>query len=117
MCLGLEPAAAEWKAQTNPLSYDGGIPFMQVLPIETKALMSPLDIRHYNLRVLTTLCIIEFKVTPSGKFMLQNISGSNFSQKVERTSFDSKDQKSFLHFFTQKHYYLKFIQSYRITLK
>ena len=23
VCLGLEPGAAEWKAQTNPLSYDG----------------------------------------------------------------------------------------------
>ena len=22
-CLGLEPGAAEWKAQTNPLSYGG----------------------------------------------------------------------------------------------
>ena len=26
VCLGLEPRAAEWKAQTNPLSY-GGIPY------------------------------------------------------------------------------------------
>ena len=25
VCLGLEPGAAGWKAQTNPLSY-GGIP-------------------------------------------------------------------------------------------
>ena len=23
VCLGLEPGAAEWKAQTNPLSYGG----------------------------------------------------------------------------------------------
>ena len=23
VCLGLEPVAAEWKAQTNSLSYDG----------------------------------------------------------------------------------------------
>ena len=23
VCLGLEPEAAEWKAQTNPLSYGG----------------------------------------------------------------------------------------------
>ena len=26
VCLGLEPGAAGWKAQTNPLSY-GGTPF------------------------------------------------------------------------------------------
>ena len=29
-CLGLEPGAAEWKAQMNPLSY-GGTPFSQFL--------------------------------------------------------------------------------------
>ena len=27
VCIGLEPGAAEWKAQMNPLSY-GGMPFV-----------------------------------------------------------------------------------------
>ena len=30
MCLGLEPGAAGWKAQTNPLSY-GGTPIFESL--------------------------------------------------------------------------------------
>ena len=30
MCLGFEPRAAEWKAQTNPLSYSG-TPYAKLL--------------------------------------------------------------------------------------
>ena len=33
VCLGLEPRAAGWKAQTNPLSYSG-TPTSQLLTIE-----------------------------------------------------------------------------------
>ena len=29
-CLGVEPGAAEWKAQTNPLSYGGTLTFTSV---------------------------------------------------------------------------------------
>ena len=32
VCLGLEPGAAEWKAQTNPLSY-GGTQIMNLYPL------------------------------------------------------------------------------------
>ena len=32
VCLGLEPRAAGWKAQTNPLSY-GGTPNLQIFTV------------------------------------------------------------------------------------
>ena len=35
VCLGLEPGAAEWKAQTNPLSY-GGTPLNNPLSVFRK---------------------------------------------------------------------------------
>ena len=35
VCLGLEPEAAGWKAQTNPLSY-GGTPILFVFKIKLK---------------------------------------------------------------------------------
>ena len=34
VCLGLEPGAAGWKAQTNPLSYGGTPNFFEFLTIE-----------------------------------------------------------------------------------
>ena len=40
VCLGLEPGAAGWKAQTNPLSY-GGTPMAAFLsPFEIQILLS-----------------------------------------------------------------------------
>ena len=37
VCLGLEPGAAGWKAQTNPQSY-GGTPktFIDFVPVQSK---------------------------------------------------------------------------------
>jgi len=36
VCLGLEPRAAGWKAQTNPMSY-GAIPFATILGLSNLA--------------------------------------------------------------------------------
>ena len=43
VCLGLEPGAAGWKAQTNPLSY-GGTPSFETLPASGSACVP--DIFH-----------------------------------------------------------------------
>ena len=34
VCLGFEPAAAEWRAQTKPLSYGGHPDLHQILPLQ-----------------------------------------------------------------------------------
>ena len=39
VCLGFEPGAAGWKAQTNPLSY-GGTPGIFIVPIFTCSMHS-----------------------------------------------------------------------------
>ena len=50
-CLGLEPGAAEWKAQMNPLSY-GGTPFFSILNLCSE---------HSQSRSLETLVLIADK--------------------------------------------------------
>ena len=43
VCLAFEPGTAEWKAQTNPLSYDGPhrLGFVPISPIAKQILLSP----------------------------------------------------------------------------
>ena len=38
ICLGLEPGAVGWKAQTNPLSYGGTQNFIEMLILQTKSI-------------------------------------------------------------------------------
>ena len=47
VCLGVKPGAAEWKAQTNPLSY-GGTPLLTNFGLEVKIV---------SLLMITRLCL------------------------------------------------------------
>ena len=79
-CLGLKPGVAGWKAQTNPLSYDG-TPMMIVSWMQAGN-------RNLNCAVnLTKACLYTFyllsKTLKLGNFI-------RFVLIFERRSFDSK---------------------------
>ena len=59
VCLGLEPGAARWKAQTNPLSY-GGTPIFNLWPA---AVQLQLDVIHCTF-ALRKKCLTTLGISP-----------------------------------------------------
>ena len=49
-CLGVEPGAAWWKAQMNPLSY-GGTPSLTFLPVQLEVILISFVIVPYKRKV------------------------------------------------------------------
>ena len=67
VCFGLEPGAAEWKVQTNPVSY-GGTPLQQLSFLfnlfESLPLRSPLDTTIFLTQIvdwLASTILADFK--------------------------------------------------------